>query len=257
LPTGDGTSTGEFVASADGLTVTDTITGLVWQRDGSGLPWAEAQAYCASLTLGSLSGWRLPARMELMTILDLAMGSSGMAIDPTAFPNTFDLFWTSSPDAGSSGYAWTVGFSLGDGSVSFGVGDYDMRVRCVRGSICYPSSRFVVLSGGLVQDTLTNLVWQQQASATTMTWTAAQTYCSNAGSGFRLPTLKELLSIVDLTVASPGPTINPAFPNTPAEAFWTSSPYAESSGWAWFVDFLDGSSGGNPVGHLFRMRCVR
>ena len=125
LPTGDGTNIGEFVVSTDGLTVTDTITGLVWQRDGS---WADAQAYCASLTLGSLSGWRLPARNELMTILDLAMGSSGL--DPTAFTYTYDLFWTSSPDAGSSGYAWFVDFL--DGSSGGNPVGQLFRMRCVR-----------------------------------------------------------------------------------------------------------------------------
>jgi hypothetical protein len=78
-----------------------------------------------------------------------------------------------------------------------------------------PLSRFVVVSGGLVQDTLTSLVWQQQPSTTTMSLADAQTYCSSAGSGFRLPTLKELLSIVDLTVTSGPPIDQTAFPNTP------------------------------------------
>ena len=36
LPSGDGTNPGEFVVSSDGSTVTDSITGLVWQADGSG-----------------------------------------------------------------------------------------------------------------------------------------------------------------------------------------------------------------------------
>lgn len=71
---------------------------------------------------------------------------------------------------------------------------------------CYPTSRFVVLDGGLVQDPLTNLVWQQQVG-----------FDRNCGGSFpfRLPTVKELLSLVDLTVSS-GPTIDQtAFPNTP------------------------------------------
>lgn len=128
--------------------------------------------------------------------------------------------------------------------------------RCVRGSRCYPTSRFLV-SNGLVTDTLTNLVWQQQASTTYMTWSSAQSYCSNAGPGFRLPTVKELESIVDLTVTS-GPTINQtAFPNTPPEASWTSSPYAASSGDAWIVDFGLGISGAEGEGYFDWARCVR
>jgi hypothetical protein len=52
-----------------------------------------------------------------------------------------------------------------------------------RGSRCYPTSRFVVLDGGFAHHTLTNLVWQQEASGTTMSWADAQTYCSSVSEG--------------------------------------------------------------------------
>jgi hypothetical protein len=146
LPAGDGTNSGEFVVSADGLTVTDTTTGLVWQRDGSGTragcsgngtltcTWAEAKAYCGTLALGGVSGWRLPARMELLTIVDFTKYSiftNAPSIDPTAFPSTpGEWFWTSSPYAGSSSNAWEVNFYEGSSNVE-GLGYYN-RVRCVR-----------------------------------------------------------------------------------------------------------------------------
>lgn len=127
--------------------------------------------------------------------------------------------------------------------------------RTEAASRCVPNKRFVVLSGGLVSDTLTKLVWQQQASTATMTWAVAKTYCP---SGFRLPTVKELVSIVDLTVASPGPTIDQtAFPGTPAEGFWTSSPSVGSSGDAWYVNFGNGRQIFTVVGSYPRVRCVR
>jgi Protein of unknown function (DUF1566) len=128
--------------------------------------------------------------------------------------------------------------------------------RAGAASRCYPNERFAVLSGGLVSDNLTNLVWQQQASPTTMTWAAAQTYCP---SGSRLPTVKELLSIVDLTVAYPGPTIDQtAFPSTPASGFWTSSPYAWSPPqYAWLVAFKDGSMNITGAWPPYYVRCVR
>ena len=44
---------------------------------------------------------------------------------------------------------------------------------------CYPTNRFVVLAGGLVSDTLTNLVWQQQASRTTMSRRVGSARVSN------------------------------------------------------------------------------
>jgi formylglycine-generating enzyme required for sulfatase activity len=54
-----------------------------------------------------------------------------------------------------------------------------------------------------------------------------------------------------------GPTINrTAFPNTPAGFFWTSTPYAGSSDYAWFVNFGNGFSGNDNVGYSFGVRCV-
>jgi hypothetical protein len=66
----------------------------------------------------------------------------------------------------------------------------------------------------------------------------------------------ELLTIVDFTQKNP--SIDPtAFPNTPAEWFLTSSPYAGSSDCAWAVDFGLGDSGRSEVGDVGRVRCVR
>jgi len=61
---------------------------------------------------------------------------------------------------------------------------------------------------------------------------------------------------VDLTVYSPA--INrTAFPNTPAARFWTSSPCAGLSGYAWYVSFYNGNSDYYDVGGYGRVRCVR
>jgi len=267
LPSGDGTDPGEFVVSSDGLTVTDTITGLVWQRDGSGTragcttdpsnltcTQAEAESYCRALSLGGFSGWRLPGEHELHTIVDLANYSP--TIDTIAFPNTaIGYYWTSSSEGLASGTAWAVYFH--QGGSTYNALSTLQNVRCATGSRCYPTSRFVA-SNGLVSDTLTNLVWQQEASATTMTWVAAQSYCSVAGVAFRLPTLKELESLVDVTVTSGSTITQTAFPNTPQEDFLTSSPYAGSSGYSWFVSFYWGWSNVTYVaGNYLGVRCVR
>jgi hypothetical protein len=273
LPSGDGANPGELVVSADGLTVTDTITGLAWQRDGSGTragcsgsfnhcTTAEAQAYCASLTLGGVSDWRLPTLTELGTIVDFTR--THPSIDQTVFPSTpSGWFWTSTRYRGISGVDFYISF--GDGTPGY-CGDSYGSVRCVRGSRCYPPSRFVVLDGGLIRDLVTELVWQQQASSTQMSWADAQSYCSS--SGFRLPTLKELGSLVDFTVAS-GPTIDNAFPNTGKQVYWTSTLYpallADSSAIARFAD-LSGSYANScehssvdymAVSYPLRVRCVR
>jgi hypothetical protein len=91
--------------------------------------WSEAIAYCTGLNLDG-SGWRLPTKDELVSIVDTTV-TSGPEINQTAFPNTpYEIFWTSTPCAGSSGNAWFVGFGLG----LSGYGDVSGygRVRCVR-----------------------------------------------------------------------------------------------------------------------------
>jgi hypothetical protein len=79
--------------------------------------------------------------------------------------------------------------------------------------------------------------------------------------GFRLPTAKELESLVDLIVLYPGPTIDQtAFPGTPAAqymAFWTASPCADPSGQSFVVDFMFGYSPSAGVGSSYWVRCVR
>ncbi len=269
LPSGDGTNSGEFVISADSLTATDTITGLIWQRDDSSTgaeTWAEAQAYCASLALGGVHGWRLPAWKELLTILDITT-TGGPLTDQEVFSIESAEFWTCSshpfgPDSGP------VYVNFGQGFSQYCSALFAMGALCVSGSRCYPTSRFVALDGRLVRDTLTGLVWQQQPSITEMTWADAQSYCSSLGSGFRLPTLKEIDSIMDPTGSSGGPIDNTAFPNAPTGHYWTSSPYTDPLGILVgamrFGDFSDDFSNecelagtGVPVSATLLVRCVR
>jgi len=88
-----------------------------------------------------------------------------------------------------------------------------------------------------------------------MNWSDAKAHCSSLG--YRLPTVKELSTLVDLTV-TPGPKIDQtAFPDTPATSFWTSSPYAGSPSAAWGVSFKDGSSNRAIVSSNYRVRCIR
>jgi Protein of unknown function (DUF1566) len=68
-------------------TVRDNVTCLIWQRSPAPgtYTFTQAKAYCASLTRAG-GGWQLPARIQLMSIVDPA--HSGPAIDTTAFPDT-------------------------------------------------------------------------------------------------------------------------------------------------------------------------
>lgn len=77
---------------------------------------------------------------------------------------------------------------------------------------------------------------------------------------WRIPTRKELMSLVDSGISSPGPVIDTRFfPNTSSSRFWSSSPRADSSArFVWGVNFNDGyvstSHKSNPP---HRVRLVR
>jgi hypothetical protein len=92
-----------------------------------------------------------------------------------------------------------------------------------------------------------------------MLWTATESYCSSVGPGYRLPTLRELASLMDLTVTS-GAKIDPtAFPDTPKDTFWTSSPCSPSlPDQKRTLDFTWGYSGWSDGTRVsYRVRCVR
>jgi Protein of unknown function (DUF1566) len=123
-----------------------------------------------------------------------------------------------------------------------------------------PADRYKVSTeaiGEVVTDTRTELVWQRTVDANHYSWNGAKLYCSELGGGWRLPGLKELLTLVDPTRTDP--SIDPmAFPNTPpADWFWTASPFVGPSGHAWFVYFSSGLSDHYAAGNALRVRCVR
>jgi hypothetical protein len=129
-----------------------------------------------------------------------------------------------------------------------------------------PSGRFTVASG-TVHDNKTGLTWQAAMPSGLYAWGSAstsgtaQSYCATLslnGSGWRLPTLKELTTIVDYSVASPGPMIDANyFPNTVAALTWSSTPWTAMSGYAWGVYFSSGSSDAQNVSSTYNVRCVR
>jgi hypothetical protein len=111
---------------------------------------------------------------------------------------------------------------------------------------------------GVVKDWLTGLEWQQTVSGT-HTFSEAATYCAGLpldGGGFRVPTVKELLTLVDHSAGSPS-VDGIAFPSSPSTGFWSSTARAESTS-KWFVDFSDkGSTTGYDPATPMNVRCVR
>jgi Protein of unknown function (DUF1566) len=109
--------------------VTDNMTHLVWQPNSSANSFTQRDAATFCATLSASSGWRLPSKDELLTLVDRSVPPPAALIDATAFPNTPATgFWTSSP-ASTSGTFWSVDFSRGDASMTMASVQY--RVRCV------------------------------------------------------------------------------------------------------------------------------
>ncbi|MCP4130752.1 MAG: DUF1566 domain-containing protein [bacterium] len=84
--------TNSFVNNADGVTVSDNATNLMWQKDDSsagGFP--AAIAVCEGANTGGYEDWRLPNVKELHSIVDYTKSpdnTSSPAIDTTYFNST-------------------------------------------------------------------------------------------------------------------------------------------------------------------------
>ncbi len=123
--------------SADGGTVFDAGTGLVWQSGAGGLmTWTDALAYCEALALDGAQEWRLPSIKEWFTNVDPTMEafpriSIHFSERPEALADR--RFWSSTPlpaDHTDDVYAFDTGPGLSDDT---GTPPEQLRnVRCVR-----------------------------------------------------------------------------------------------------------------------------
>ena len=103
-----------------------------------------------------------------------------------------------------------------------------MRIR----TIAVNPHSYTDLGNGVVKDNVTGLEWQQATAPGTYTWQQAIDYCNNLSLGgkddWRLPTIKELSTLVDSSIPYPGPTINTSyFPDTVASYYWSSTTIRE------------------------------
>jgi hypothetical protein len=202
-----------------------------------------------------VSGWRLPSRIELASIADWT--TSAPAIDTIAFPDTpSTLFWTSSPLGGSPTLAYLVDFA--SGFTTYASQGYPYGARCVRSTPTGPAERYTISGGGTVYDTQTKLTWQQVVPTPLYAWPDAKAYCSALsleGTGWRLPSVGEFQTIVN---DSTNPAVDgAAFPMTPSEYFWSSSPVADDPSRAWTCYFANGSTYKFATTKPRYVRCVR
>jgi hypothetical protein len=243
-------------ASVAGVTI-DRVTRLWWEREppGTTSSWADADARCAGLVLGGEGDWRLPSMLELFSLLDESAVDAPV-IDRAAFPHTLAAdFWSATRP--SEVQALVVAFDI-DWAYRHADLDVARASRCVRGAArgpFTPAQRYVIdAASDTVTDTRTGLVWQRTVGDP-LVYAAAEAHCAALGAGFRIPTFKELFTLVDRSRIRP--SIDPVFPDTPSTPFWTAVSRFGSKLELNAVVFDDGEPDAlarTSVGHV---RCVR
>jgi hypothetical protein len=244
-----------YADNGDG-TVTDRVTGLVWQKAVSAsATFAAAPAYCAGLTLPAPPGfaWQVPTRIQLLSILD---PTTGAAVDApflgSGQPPGGKYTWTSTPwvvsqIATKPQDAWMVNFGGGGGLTSNAAAQSSTEwVRCVAAPATtpLPYPHYVQAGDGEVQDVETGLIWAQASHNALMTQAEATAYCASLGLNghtWRLPSVNELASLVD-----DNPDIKKVSPAIDQCVFSDTSPntyYISSSSWGatpWGLNYEDG-----------------
>ena len=282
-------NTPRYTVNGDG-TVTDQVTGLMWQRDpGEKQTYSEAVAAVDSFELAGYDDWRVPTVKELYSLILF----SGRDIDPTSEETgdmtpfiddeTFGFSYgdTSTGDrvidsqwVTSSIYTETV---MGGEECFFGVNFADGRIKCyptqsienkgyfaiyVRGGETYGQNDFADNGDGTITDAATGLMWQKSDSVDTMNWSDALDYCEGldfAGyQDWKLPNAKQLQSLVDYS-RSPGTTNSAAIDPTFQTTAITNEAGQSDFGWYWtsstHADKQGGSSGayvtfGRALGYM-------
>ncbi len=144
-----------------------------------------------------------------------------------------------------------------------------------------PTSEFIINNDGTVIHSRTNLIWKVCSEGQTWdngnctgdmsahTWqealqipqdlNACDGYGSSNNKDWRLPNIKELISIVKVQCYSPiiNDTIFPSTASNFSDQYWSSSPYADYSYNAWIVVFSNGSVNYNNRSYGGHVRLVR
>ena len=221
-----------FTDNSDG-TITDNITGLMWQKiDGGEMTFENASSYCASLTLGGYSDWRLPTNHELMSINKYDVTNPSINTNYFA-KTTAEYWWSGLTQIDDASKVWVVNTGGGTGphpkneTIHAGGTKY-FNVRAVRDpyTTTLSVSHFTDNGDGTIKDNYTGLVWQKIQPANTMTWEEALAYASSlslAGkTDWRIPNVKELQSLNDEKLSRP--SFNKSFfTNISSGNFWSST----------------------------------
>ncbi|WP_207655781.1 Lcl C-terminal domain-containing protein [Vallitalea okinawensis] len=218
-----------YTDNGDG-TVTDNVTGLMWQQDpGEKITWEEAVNNLEDFQLAGYDDWRLPTIKELYSLVQFT-GVTGKSSDTSIPYIDTDYFEFEYGDAAGeerfidsqmatstiydsptmSDNTTVFGFNFADGRIKGYPITKEFYVYYVRGNTGYGQNQFVNNGDGTITDLATGLMWMTYDSGYynagdnsdgTMDWDDALEWCEDlefAGyDDWKLPDAKELQSLVD------------------------------------------------------------
>ncbi len=254
-----------YVDNGNG-TITDTVTGLMWQKtDGGEMTIDSAIRYCNTLTLAGYNDWHLPRPHELFSLNNLQRVNP--ALDSVFTLSNAQYWWSNRRQVNDSVNVWCTNAGGGIGNkpdtetISAG-GTKSYHVRAVR----YPvvpdtiAEHFTDNGNGTITDNLTNLIWQKSPYTDSLTWENALTYSDSltllGDTDWRLPNIKELESLNDETLISP--SLNrTVFNVTASSQYWSSTSLPNFPTKAWYLDTRFGITTYNPKTNKLNVLCVR
>jgi formylglycine-generating enzyme required for sulfatase activity len=247
-------------------TVTETVTGLTWQKclagqsledcsgEGLALSWEDAKDHCTgnSDDLPG-TGWRLPSLVERLTT-NFAFPS---CIGSVFYDGGTGVKWDWTAQEFDSDHAYN--FSL----THCGTGGPDKtlqgNVRCVRGPEFIPGV-FEDNLDGTVADLSTELVWQQVNDEVERTWGEALAYCQQLELGdqsdWRLPNAKEVYTLADFKGVTW--SVNEDYFPPASGRYWTSTSFSGGDhAYGIQVNAALGAFGSDEKQQTWFVRCVR
>jgi hypothetical protein len=112
-------------------TITDNLTGLIWQKIASPdlMTWEEALIYASELSLGSKDDWRLPNVKEIQSLNDPQLTKP--SFNKNFFPDCLSgNYWSSTTQVNAPAKAWDINIDYG--IVSYNDKTLKEHVLCVR-----------------------------------------------------------------------------------------------------------------------------
>jgi uncharacterized caspase-like protein len=241
------------LAKAPTGTVTDSSTGLMWQKktDGVQRKWDDAKKYCRNLNYGGFSDWKLPSRDEL------EMGFKVKHLfDPFKRQDWDSLYWSSTNDVLLTTHSLRMHFSSAEVSSNTKAGNN--YVRCVRGGWGQQESESKQSAwspAGTVIDSSTGLMWQKKPDGKQRNWDNSKRYCRNLNHGgfsdWKLPNGKELRHVLRNKHILDPYKISSKWDSS----FWSSQTASYLN--AYLVKFGTGKSIPNQKRFKYYVRCVR